>query len=63
MRKDKLGLAETYGLALIGFARGMGEAIVLGASDKLSKRQVETAPEIGQVVIMEELDNDLPKAA
>lgn len=63
MRNDRLSLAETYGLALMGAVRGVGEAIVLEANDKLHKRQVKVAPELGQVVLMEESNHDLPKAA
>ncbi|MBI5357730.1 hypothetical protein HZB74_02690 [Candidatus Saccharibacteria bacterium] len=63
MKNGKIATAETYGLAFMGLARGVFEVIAHEASDKLYKRQVEDAPQLGQVMLMEGGDDELPKAA
>lgn len=63
MKTNRIALAETYGLALMGIVRGVGEVIVHEASDRFHDRQIKSAPDLGRVILMEAENDDLPKAA
>lgn len=63
MKTNRIALAETYGLALVGIVRGLGEVIVNEASDRLHDRQIKSAPDLGKITLSETGNHDLPKAA
>lgn len=62
MSKNRFSGIETYGLAAMGFARGIFELVRDEAKEFVHDKRIEDAPSIGHVALMEKPD-ELQKAA